>query len=38
VQSEEEALAWAAKVPSARWGTIEVRPVVVFPQAEEVPA
>jgi hypothetical protein len=38
VQSEEEALAWATKVPSARWGTIEVRPVVVFPQAEEVPA
>jgi hypothetical protein len=28
--SEEQALEWAAKVPSARLGTIEVRPVVVF--------
>ena len=31
VDSEEEALEWAAKIPSARYGTIEVRPVVVFP-------
>ena len=31
VDSEEEALEWAAKIPSARLGTIEVRPVVVFP-------
>jgi hypothetical protein len=31
VDSEEEALEWAAKIPSARIGTIEVRPVVVFP-------
>jgi hypothetical protein len=31
VDSEEEALDWAAKIPSARFGTIEVRPVVVFP-------
>lgn len=38
VESEEEALDWAAKIPSARWGTIEVRPVVVFPQAAEAGA
>ena len=31
VDSEDEALEWAAKIPSARIGTIEVRPVVVFP-------
>jgi hypothetical protein len=31
VDSDDEALEWAAKIPSARWGTIEVRPVVVFP-------
>jgi hypothetical protein len=31
VDSEDEALEWAAKIPSARWGKIEVRPVVVFP-------
>jgi hypothetical protein len=31
VDSDEEALEWAAKIPSARVGTIEVRPVVVFP-------
>jgi hypothetical protein len=31
VDSEEEALEWAAKIPSARFGTIEVRPIVVFP-------
>ena len=30
VDSEEEALRWAAKIPSARFGTIEVRPTVVF--------
>jgi hypothetical protein len=28
----DEALEWAAKVPSARYGTIEVRPVMVFDQ------
>ncbi len=33
--SDEEALDWAAKIPSARYGTIEVRPVVVFPEAAE---
>ncbi|WP_299083505.1 YciI family protein [uncultured Paraglaciecola sp.] len=26
----DEALHWAAKIPSARYGTIEVRPVMVF--------
>jgi hypothetical protein len=30
VESEEEALEWAAKIPSAKVGTIEVRPVMVF--------
>lgn len=28
----DEALEWAAKIPSARYGTIEVRPVMVFPE------
>jgi hypothetical protein len=28
--SDEEALEWAAKIPSAKLGTIEVRPVMVF--------
>ena len=31
VESADEALEWAAKIPSARFGTIEVRPIVVFP-------
>jgi hypothetical protein len=26
----DEALHWAAKIPTARYGTIEVRPVMVF--------
>ncbi len=30
VDSEEDALRWAAKIPSSRFGTIEVRPTVVF--------
>jgi hypothetical protein len=29
VDSIDEALAWAAKIPSARYGGIEVRPVVM---------
>jgi len=29
VDSHDEAIAWAAKLPSARWGKIEVRPLVV---------
>lgn len=28
----DEALKWAAKIPSAKYGTIEVRPVMVFDQ------
>lgn len=31
VDSEDEALEWASKIPSARFGTIEVRPIVVYP-------
>ncbi len=30
VESEEEALAWAAKMPSLPHGSVEVRPVMVF--------
>jgi hypothetical protein len=30
-ESEEEALTWAAKIPGARFGTIEVRPVMAMP-------
>ncbi len=26
----DEALVWAAKIPSARYGTVEVRPVMTF--------
>jgi hypothetical protein len=38
VETEDEALEWAAKIPSARFGTIEVRPVVVFPASVEAGA
>jgi hypothetical protein len=31
VDSEDEAIEWAKKIPSARFGTIEVRPIMVFP-------
>jgi hypothetical protein len=31
VDTEDEALEWAKKIPSARFGTIEVRPVMVYP-------
>jgi hypothetical protein len=31
VESADEAVEWAAKVPSARFGTIEVRPVLQIP-------
>ena len=34
--SVDEALEWAAKIPSARYGSIEVRPVVQLPA--EIPA
>ena len=37
VDSEQEALEWAAKIPSSRLGTIEVRPVTVFDR-EPAPA
>jgi hypothetical protein len=30
VESEDEALEWAAKIPNAPYGSIEVRPVMVF--------
>ena len=36
--SIDEALEWAAKIPSARVGSIEVRPVMQIPAAEEVPS
>ena len=28
VETDDEAVRWAAKIPAARWGTIEVRPVL----------
>src|SRR5262249_23384312 len=31
VASLDEALEWAAKVPAARWGSVEVRPIVPIP-------
>ncbi len=37
VDSERDALRWAAKIPSSRFGTIEVRPTVVFDR-EPTPA
>ena len=30
----DEATQWAAKIPTARYGTIEVRPVVAFDQGD----
>ena len=36
VDSEEQALDWAAKMPSLPNGSVEVRPIMVFPA--EVPA
>jgi len=36
VDSLDEALEWAAKIPSARYGSIEVRPI--WPVPAEVPA
>ena len=36
VDTVDEALEWAAKIPSARYGDIEVRPIVM--RAAEVPA
>jgi hypothetical protein len=34
VETLDEALEWAAKIPSARVGSIEVRPVMVFDREE----
>ncbi len=34
VETIDDAVKWAAKIPSARFGSIEVRPVVVFDREE----
>ena len=34
VDSLDDAIRWAAKIPSARFGSLEVRPVVVFDREE----
>ncbi len=26
----DEAIAWAAQIPSAAWGTVEIRPVMIY--------
>ena len=31
----DEALKWAARIPSAPYGSVEVRPVMVFPEASQ---
>lgn len=36
--SVDEALAMAAKLPGARYGCVEVRPIMVFPQAASLSA
>jgi hypothetical protein len=36
VESEDEALDWAAKIPTARTGRIEVRPLAQIPAGAEV--
>ncbi len=36
VESDDEARAWAAKIPAARYGSVEVRPVL--PVGAEAPA
>jgi hypothetical protein len=38
VASDQKAIDWAAKIPSARYGTIEVRPIVVYPQTADASA
>lgn len=35
VENLDEAIKWAAKIPGAVRGTVEVRPIVDFPDAEE---
>jgi hypothetical protein len=34
VETIDDAVKWAAKIPSARYGSIEVRPVMVFDREE----
>jgi hypothetical protein len=34
VESIDDAIKWAAKIPSSRYGSIEVRPVMVFDREE----
>jgi hypothetical protein len=34
VESLDDALTWAARCPGARFGTIEVRPLMDFPMPE----
>lgn len=29
-KDKDEAIAWAAKIPGARWGSVEVRPIMKF--------
>jgi hypothetical protein len=38
VPNLDEALTWAEKIPSATYGSVEVRPVMVFDQPEGAPA
>jgi hypothetical protein len=38
VDSEDEALEWAAKIPSSRYGRIEVRPLMAMPATAEARA
>lgn len=38
VETEAEALEWAAKIPSARYGTIEVRAIMPVPAGTEAHA
>ena len=38
VESADEAVAWARKIPSARLGTIEVRPIMPVPTGVEAGA
>ena len=33
VKDEDEAIQWAARIPGARYGAIEVRPVIDYPEA-----
>jgi hypothetical protein len=33
VKDLDEAIEWAAKIPGAQWGSIEIRPVMVYDEA-----